>query len=143
MLITEAQIKFIQECRADGVVINEKMYLDRDTMRDWVKACAPGEADMGSFLVGGIQNTKKPANLNRLLEQVIDGISADNLIAFRDEIEAVLFAGVRADIMEIAADVSVEEIEQIESTGNKMYGLAEYVRDHGVHLQGDPLTGGR
>ena len=143
MLITEAQIKFIQECRADGVVINEKMYLDRSTMRDWVKACAPGEADMGSFLVGGIQNTKKLANLNRLLEQVIDGISADNLIAFRDEIEAVLFAGVRADIMEIADDVPVEEIEEIESTGDKMYGLDEYARDHGVYLQGDPLTGGR
>jgi len=134
---TQAECNFINEFYRDGVEINESMYMDWTIARDWM-AVAQSEEDKDIIQVLGNGlfdlTPKQRDRMTTLLTRALDDISADNLLELRDLLRSIMFDCFKHAIISAAKDVENEYEDALSPT--------DYAREHGVYLQGDPLTGG-
>ena len=132
---TKGESDFINEFYRDGVEISHEMYLDASVARDWLKVAVEEEGDIVHVLIEGLAelNKKQHVRAITLLTRALDDISADNLIELRDLLRSAMFDAMRQDIVSTAKYVENDYEEKLSSS--------DYAREHGVHLQGDPLTG--
>jgi len=134
---TQAECNFINEFYRDGVEINESMYMDWTIARDWM-AVAQSEEDKDIIQVLGNGlfdlTPKQRDRMTTLLTRALDDISADNLLELRDLLRQIMFDCFKHAIISAAKDVENEYEDALSPT--------DYAREHGVYLQGDPLTGG-
>lgn len=132
---TKGENDFINEFYRDGVEISNEMYLDASVARDWLKVAVEEESDVVHVLIDGLAELSKKQHVRAatLLMRALDDISADNLIELRDLLRSAIFDAMRTDIVSTAKYVENEYEEKLSPS--------DYAREHGVHLQGDPLTG--
>ena len=134
---TQAECNYINEFHRDGVEINESMYMDWTIARDWM-AVAQSEEDKDIIQVLGNGlfdlTPKQRDRMTTLLTRALDDISADNLLELRDLLRSIMFDCFKHAIISAAKDVENEYEDALSPT--------DYACEHGVHLQGDPLTGG-
>ena len=134
---TQAECNFINEFHRDGVEINETMYMDWTIARDWMAvAHLEEDNDIVQVLANGLLNLnlKQHDRIATLLTRALDNISADNLLDLRDLLRQIMFDCFKHAIISAAKDVENEYEDALSPT--------DYAREHGVYLQGDPLTGG-
>ena len=134
-LPTKGESDFINELYRDGVEINNEMYIDAAVARDWLKVAVEEEGDVVHVLIEGLAelSEKQHVRATALLTRALDDISADNLIELRDLLRSAIFDAMRTDIVSTARYVENDYEEKLSPS--------DYAREHGVHLQGDPLTG--
>jgi hypothetical protein len=132
---TQGESNFINEFYCDGVEISNEMYMDASMARDWLKVAQDEDADVVLVLSKGLceLSEKQHARAATLLTRALDDISADNLIELRDLLRSAMFDAMRQDIVTTA--------KYVENDYEQKLSPSDYARDHGVHLQGDPLTG--
>ena len=132
---TKGESDFINEFYRDGVEISNEMYLDVSVARDWLKVAVKEEGDIVHVLIEGLAelSEKQHVRAAALLTRALDDISADNLIELRDLLRSAMFDSMRQDIVNTA--------KYVENDYEEKLSRSDYAREHGVHLQGDPLTG--
>jgi len=132
---TKGESDFINEFYRDGVEISNEMYLDASVARDWLKVAVEEEGDIVHVLIEGLAELSKKQHVRAitLLTRALDDISADNLIELRDLLRSAMFDAMRQDIVNTA--------KYVENDYEEKLSPSDYAREHGVHLQGDPLTG--
>ena len=132
---TKGESDFINEFYRDGVESSNEMYLDASVARDWLKVAVEEEGDIVHVLIEGLAELSKKQHVRAitLLTRALDDISADNLIELRDLLRSAMFDAMRQDIVNTA--------KYVENDYEEKLSPSDYAREHGVHLQGDPLTG--
>ena len=132
---TKGESDFINEFYRDGVEISNEMYLEASVARDWLKVAVEEEGDIVHVLIEGLAELSKKQHVRAitLLTRALDDISADNLIELRDLLRSAMFDAMRQDIVNTA--------KYVENDYEEKLSPSDYAREHGVHLQGDPLTG--